>query len=62
MFELSLRREYAHRIEGKEPRCLPCRRPLKPLTDEERERFTRWWLEESGLSMRELYEIAAGLV
>ena len=60
-FELSLRREYAHRVEGKEPRCLLCRRPPRPLTDEERERFTRWWLAESGLSARELHEVAVGL-
>jgi len=27
----------------------------------EREKFQRWWLEESGLSRRELQEIAFGL-
>ena len=27
----------------------------------ERESYRRWWLEESGLSPRELYEIAVGL-
>jgi hypothetical protein len=31
------------------------------LTAEDRERFTRWWLEKSGLSERELREIAVGL-
>ncbi len=32
------------------------------MTPAERERFRRWWLEESGLSLRELCEIAVGLV
>jgi len=31
------------------------------LTPKERERFRRWWLEESGLSERELHAIAVGL-
>jgi hypothetical protein len=31
------------------------------MTPAERERFTRWWLEESGLSLRELREIAVAL-
>jgi hypothetical protein len=31
------------------------------MSDEERERFTRWWLKESGLHVDELREIAAGL-
>ena len=32
-----------------------------PMTAAERVRFTRWWLEESGLSRRELREIAVWL-
>jgi hypothetical protein len=31
------------------------------MTEQERERFGRWWIEESGLSTRELREIAVGL-
>ena len=31
------------------------------MTDVERERYRRWWLEESGLLAMELYEIAVGL-
>lgn len=31
------------------------------MTDAERERFRKWWIEESGLSRRELHEIAVGL-
>jgi hypothetical protein len=31
---------------------------MKP---EERERYRRWWLEKSGLSVDELWEIAVGL-
>jgi len=31
------------------------------MTSAERERFARWWLEESGLSPGELHRIAVGL-
>lgn len=31
------------------------------MSDAERERYRRWWLEESGLSREELREIAVGL-
>ena len=31
------------------------------MSEAERERFQRWWREESGLSARELREIAVGL-
>jgi hypothetical protein len=31
------------------------------MTDAERVKYGRWWLEESGLSASELYEIAVGL-
>ena len=31
------------------------------MTAAERERYRRWWLEESGLSVDELYAIATGL-
>lgn len=60
-FEVSARRERAYRAEGREPRCELCRRPGLVLSDQEREQFKRWWLEESGLSARSLYEIAVGL-
>jgi hypothetical protein len=60
-FDLSVRREYAHRRDGTTPLCLTCRRPPKPMKPEERERYRRWWLEKSGLSVNELREIAVGL-
>lgn len=31
------------------------------MTDEERQKYQRWWIESSGLSAMELYEIAVGL-
>jgi hypothetical protein len=31
------------------------------MSDAERERYARWWLEESGLSVDELHRIAVGL-
>jgi hypothetical protein len=31
------------------------------MTPAERERFMRWWVEESGLGRSELREIAVGL-
>lgn len=60
-FLLSVRNEYRHRVAGTRPRCRTCRRPLVEMTPAERESYRRWWLEESGLSARELYEIAVGL-
>jgi|SoiMethySBSTD1v2_1073268.scaffolds.fasta_scaffold397366_2 hypothetical protein len=60
-FEISVRREYQHRHNGTTPRCLPCRRPPKPMTEAERARYRRWWLEESGLSRDEVRAIAVGL-
>jgi len=61
-FDLSTRRERANRKAGKAPRCQTCRRLSSlELTPKERERFRRWWLEESGLSERELHAIAVGL-
>jgi hypothetical protein len=32
------------------------------MTDAERAKYQRWWLERSGLSLDELREIAVGLV
>jgi hypothetical protein len=43
------------------------RKPRRPasrrlrMTEAEREELRRWWLEQSGLSRRELHEIALGL-
>jgi hypothetical protein len=37
------------------------RRPAIALTPEERERYQRWWIEDSGLTLRELQQIAVGL-
>ena len=31
------------------------------MTDQERERCRKWWIESSGLGARELYHIALGL-
>jgi hypothetical protein len=31
------------------------------MTEAERVKYTRWWLERSGLSLAELREIAVGL-
>ena len=61
VFALSVRNEFEWRRRGRAPICRPCRRPEKPMTPAERERFVRWWREESGLSARELREIAVGL-
>jgi hypothetical protein len=47
---------------GTEPKCRACRRPVQPMTLAKRERFQRWWIEESGLDVAELQEIACGLV
>jgi hypothetical protein len=60
-FTLSARRARAYRAEGQAPKCRQCRRPPIVLTEEERVRFRSWWLESSGLSQDELYEIAFGL-
>ena len=60
-FELSVRGVQRYRAEGREPRCAICRRPHTPLTTEERSRFKLWWIEESGLSISELRELALGL-
>ena len=30
------------------------------MTEAERDRYRRWWIEESGLSASEVYEIAVG--
>jgi len=32
------------------------------MTDVERARYRRWWINESGLSVVELHQIAVGLV
>jgi hypothetical protein len=58
---LSARREREHRRQGREPVCSLCRRPPIELTDAERERYVRWWVEKSGLSIEELREIATAI-
>jgi hypothetical protein len=60
-FEISVRNEYGWRKSGREPRCETCRRPSLVMTDAERERYRKWWIQSSGLTERELYEIAIGL-
>lgn len=60
-FPLSVRNEYRHRRAGTSPACRICRRPSLVLSDEERATYQAWWREESGLSARELHEIAVGL-
>ena len=47
-FQLSVRREYAHRSAGTTPKCATCRRPAVPMT-------------ESGLEVDELLDISVGL-
>ena len=58
MFTLSVRREYAYRVEGRAPKCQPCRRPAVRMTEAERESYRQWWLEESGLSPQALERLA----
>ena len=60
-FDLSSRRAYELRRSARPTLCRTCRRPSVKLTEAERERYLRWWREESGLSMRQLHEIAVGL-
>src|SRR5688500_12135710 len=60
-FELSVRREYQHRRDGTEPKCLTCRRPAVAMSEAEREKYVAWWLYESALDVDELIEIAMGL-
>jgi hypothetical protein len=60
-FDLSVRREYAHRLAGTSPKCMTCRRPATVMSEDEREAFVAWWLHESGPSVDELLEIAVGL-
>jgi len=31
------------------------------MANAERRRFVKWWIEESGLTARQLHEIASGL-
>lgn len=51
------------RKRERSPKCPDCRRlGYVVLTEEERETYRRFWLEESGLSRRELVSIAQGLV
>ena len=59
-FELSVRREYQHRRSGGNAECLTCRRPEVVMTEAEHEKYTAWWLYESGLDVDELIEIAMG--
>jgi hypothetical protein len=56
-----VRREYAHRTAGTEPKCATCRRPASVMTEAEREKYVAWWLYESGLDVEELIGIAVGL-
>jgi hypothetical protein len=54
-FEISARREYDWRRKGRQPVCEPCRRPPKPVTEEDRQ----WWLER--FSLDEIRQIAVAL-
>ena len=56
-----MRREYQHRRDATEPKCLTCRRPAVAMTEAEREKYVAWWLYESGLEVDELMGIAVGL-
>src|SRR5688500_1164361 len=55
-FELSTRNLQRYRSQGREPRCMLCRRPRLPLSDSEREKFSGWWRER--FSLEELVELA----
>jgi hypothetical protein len=50
-----------HRQNRTTPTCHDCRNPRRELTPEQRARYQRWWVEQSGLDLDELLEIAAGL-
>ena len=58
----SVRREYQHRRDGTEPKCLTCRRPAVATSEAEREKYVAWWLYESGLEVDKLVAIATTLV
>ena len=59
-FPLSKRSALRARSEGREHRCLICRRPSTPLRDEERRTLWAWWIRRLG-SMDEAVELA-GLI
>ena len=59
-FPLSTRNAFRARNEGREPRCAMCRRPPRPLSDEERRRFSAWWADRLG-GMEQAVELA-GLI
>jgi len=54
-----VRRAYQHRVEGRAPKCQPCRRPALEITPEERESYRQWWLER--FTLEEIRELAAGI-
>jgi hypothetical protein len=58
MFELSARNARANRAAGREPVCRECRNPPKPPDPATMEKMRRWWLEDSGLSLEEVQELA----
>jgi hypothetical protein len=53
-FTLSARR--AREWRDRDPLCRRCRTPARELTDAERERYRRWWLER--FTLEELQELA----
>jgi len=55
----SLRSVRRARERGKLPVCTDCRRPGRPPPSElELARARRWWIEQSGLALDEIAEIA----
>jgi hypothetical protein len=53
VFSLSVRREYEHRRQGREPLCRLCRRPERPPPDD---RDREFWLQR--FPLEELVAIA----
>ena len=58
---LSVRRAFEVRQGRGRALCRVCRRPTRKMSAAERERFQRWWREESGLSLREFHALTFGL-
>jgi hypothetical protein len=60
-FELTARNVRGWHSRGLDPVCAECRHPSKPVDAQTRVRMRRWWVEESGLSLEELREIAGAI-
>jgi hypothetical protein len=56
-FELNPRNIRGWRARGEEPRCHSCRHH-REVDEATAEKMRQWWLEESGLTLDELHELA----